>query len=125
MRIGLRRWQIGTVDLSWHDLLVFVKWLGPDSSYYRASNPKSWPWDANTEFLSAILYVLQWANFQRAGGQGDKPKMIRRPDSDRMARSKVSLEERRELQRREFERRAGRAARGNRKIKRLEKTHGR
>jgi len=126
MRIGLRRYHIGSEHLSWHDLRVFVQWLGNDSAYYRARNPKSWPWDANTEFLSAILYVLQWANFQRAGGQGDKPKAIQRPDSDRMATSKVTLEQRRKAHDDEIARRAQRAARRNgRTVKRLESQHGR
>lgn len=123
MRIGLRRWQIGSLDLSWHDLRVFLRWLGNDSAFYRARNPKSWPWDANTEFLSAILYVLQWANFQRGGGQGEKPRMIRRPDTDRVASSRYTLEERRKAQAAEFERRAAR--RGPRRVKRMESADGR
>ena len=110
---------------SWHDLKVFCRWLGPDSAYYRARNPQSWPWDANTEFLSAILYVLQWANFQRAGGQGEKPRMIKRPDSDRLASSKISLDERRRMQDAEIARRAEQAKRRRRSVKRMESGSGR
>jgi hypothetical protein len=126
MRIGLRRYHIGTPELSWHDLRVFIQWLGPDSAYYRARNPKSWPWDANTEFLSAILYVLQWSNFQRAGGQGEKPKMIRRPGSDKLAESKISLDERRKLHNEEIARRAQQQTRRTRRpVKRMESNSGR
>lgn len=31
------------------------------------------------DFLSAILVTGQWANWQRGGGRGDKPKPIKRP----------------------------------------------
>lgn len=47
---------------------------------WRSKHPKSWPWSIDTEFLSAILFTLQGANWQRSGGKGDKPKFIGRPN---------------------------------------------
>ncbi|MBF6333446.1 hypothetical protein [Nocardia transvalensis] len=51
----------------------------PDSALYRARYPRSWFWTADLDFLSMILYALQGANWQRSGGQGDKPTPIARP----------------------------------------------
>lgn len=46
---------------------------------FRAQNPKSWWWTAETDFLAAILHTLQLANWQRAG-RGPQPKPIKRPE---------------------------------------------
>lgn len=41
--------------------------------------PRSWWWTNDTELWSAILHVLQGANWQRGGGKGAKPKRMKRP----------------------------------------------
>jgi hypothetical protein len=100
----LHRRDIGTERLSWHELGVLTRHSGPDTSFYRHVNKKSWDWNANTEFLSAILYVLQWANWQRAGGEGEKPQLIKRPGATVM-RDTRPIEERRRAQQDELARR--------------------
>lgn len=46
---------------------------------FRSHHPKSWWWNAETDFLSAILFTVQTANWQRGGGKGGKPQLIKRP----------------------------------------------
>lgn len=76
----MHRRDIGTYRLSWREFRVLVEHLGTKSAYWRSKHPKSWPWGIDTEFLSAILFTLQGANWQRSGGKGDKPKFIKRPN---------------------------------------------
>lgn len=54
--------------------------LDHKTALWRSKHPRSWPWSIDTEFLSAILFTLQGANWQRSGGKGDKPKFIKRPN---------------------------------------------
>lgn len=99
---------------SWHDFRVFVEHLGTNSALFRARHPRSWQWDVNTEFLSAILHVLQGANWQRSGGRGKKPKHIRRPDdSAPVIDTKIPVSERKASHDGEIARR--RAARDKRR----------
>ena len=58
---------------------------------YRARFPKSHTWTPDTELMSAILYVLQWANWQRGGGKGDKPELVERPEDDQPSRVEIPL----------------------------------
>ncbi|KZM68478.1 hypothetical protein [Nocardia terpenica] len=81
MTRGFRLTDIGTPRLSWHEFGVLVAHLPPtpDSALFRARYPRSWYWTADIDFLSMILYTLQGANWQRGGGQGDKPTPVTRP----------------------------------------------
>ena len=103
--------------MSWREFKLFVKHLSTDSAYYRARNPRSWNWDTNTELMSAILYVLQWANWQRGGGEGEKPKPIQRPDDSptRMSADKREISERKQAMQDELTRRRTRRAGSNRR----------
>ncbi|WP_094359905.1 hypothetical protein [Mycobacterium marinum] len=77
-------------------------------------HPFSWWWTAEHDFLSRILYTLQGANWQRAGGRGAEPRMVERPDDKPMyVRSKADLLARRKAQNAELARR--RAAKEQRK----------
>lgn len=69
---------------TWADLRDFIKFLPPnaESAVFRSSYPKSYWWTADHDFLSAILNALQWSNWQRGGGKGDKPKPVKRPKED-------------------------------------------
>ena len=62
----------------------FIQHLPPtqESAVFREQHPKSWWWTAEIDFLSAILHTLQLANWQRAGGKGDRPKPVKRPKED-------------------------------------------
>ena len=57
--------------------------------------PKSWWWQPDMDFLAAILNALQWGNWQRGGGKGDKPKPVKRPrdPSKKIPKSGKELEQ--------------------------------
>ena len=59
----------------------FIAHLPPvaDCAFYRAQYPSSWWWTSEMDFLAALLVTGQWANWQRGGGKGDKPKPVKRP----------------------------------------------
>lgn len=63
-----------------------------DSALYRALYPKSWWWTPVFDFLAAILNALQWGNWQRGGGKGDKPKPIKRPKDSAVKPPKSAAE---------------------------------
>ena len=67
--------------LSWTDLRDFVAHLPPTSgsAFYRKTHPQSWWWTPEMDFLGAVLAAVQWGNWQRGGGKGDKPKQLKRP----------------------------------------------
>lgn len=79
-RTPFRLCDIGEA-FTWVDLRDFVANLPPtgDCAFYRAQYPKSWWWEPSFDFMAAILNSLQWANWQRGGGKGDKPRPIKRP----------------------------------------------
>jgi hypothetical protein len=67
--------------LSWNDLRDFIAHLPPTpgSAFYRKTHPQSWWWTPEIDFLGAVLTAVQWGNWQRGGGKGDKPKQLKRP----------------------------------------------
>jgi hypothetical protein len=79
-KAGVRLADIGE-QFTWLDLRDFVGNLppSPDSAVYRAQYPKSWWWTPEFDFLAATLNALQWANWQRGSGKGEKPKPVKRP----------------------------------------------
>jgi len=62
-----------------------------DSALHRKLYPKSWQWGTDTDFLAAILYVLQGANWQRVGGKGTRPKPVTRPVDTPVNKNKEPL----------------------------------
>lgn len=62
----------------------FIANLPPneESALYRSQYPKSWWWQPEFDFYSGMLNALQWANWQRGGGKGEKPKPVKRPKED-------------------------------------------
>jgi hypothetical protein len=77
---GYRLCDIGD-DFTWIDLRDFITHLPPSqqSALYRSQHPKSWWWTPEIDFLGAALNAIQWGNWQRGGGKGDKPKPVKRP----------------------------------------------
>ena len=67
--------------LSWFEFKNFLQWLPPtgESAYFRARHPNSWWWSADTDFLSAILCAVEGGNWQRGGGKGKQPSLVKRP----------------------------------------------
>jgi hypothetical protein len=79
-KIGLRVDDIGE-SFTWIDFRDFLVHLPPtgDSALYRDKHPQSWWWTPEHDFLAAVLTSLQWGNWQRGGGRGDKPQQVKRP----------------------------------------------
>ncbi|MFE7717485.1 hypothetical protein ACFU44_00360 [Nocardia rhizosphaerihabitans] len=73
--------DIGTERLSWSEFNTLVAWLPPlpSNALYRAMNPKSWYWTPEFDMYSLMIHALQGANWQRGGGQGDRPTFLERP----------------------------------------------
>ena len=67
--------------LSWNDLKDFVTHLPPTSAsaFYRHTYPQSWWWTPELDFLGAVVNAVQWGNWQRGGGKGDKPRRVTKP----------------------------------------------
>ena len=68
-------------NFTWCDLRDFINHLAPthDSAFYRVNHPQSWWWTPEIDFLGAVLTAIQWGNWQRGGGRGDKPRAVKRP----------------------------------------------
>lgn len=94
--------------LSWDEFRDFIAWMKPDgsSALFRAQHPNSWWWTPELDFMSALLYTGQVANWQRGGGKGSKPKPTKRPkdrpisarkhdpkDADELATRKQRMED--------------------------------
>jgi len=79
-KTGWRLSDIGD-DFTWCDLRDFITNLPPtaDSAFYRIQHPQSWWWTPEIDFLGAVLTAIQWGNWQRGGGKGDKPQPVKRP----------------------------------------------
>lgn len=79
-KAGLRVTDIGE-GFTWNDFRDFVTNLPPsgESALYRVQHPQSWWWTAELDFMGAVLTAIQWGNWQRAGGKGDKPRQPQRP----------------------------------------------
>lgn len=83
LSMGRRLDDLGTSALSWRDLWVIVRNLGPDSALSRAMFPDLSAWVAgrsSADLLAVIADLLAAGNWQRQGKKGAaKPKRIKRP----------------------------------------------
>jgi hypothetical protein len=68
-------------EFTWSDLRDFITNLPPsqDCALYRVQHPQSWWWTPEIDFLGAVMTAIQWGNWQRGGGKGDKPQPVKRP----------------------------------------------
>lgn len=46
-------------------------------------------WDVNSHLLARIAHILAGANWQRAGGKGQKPRPIKPPDAKQSRKSRA------------------------------------
>lgn len=78
---GLRlRWLCdGTDRLNWRDLYVLIRQAPRGSMIAKYVNKEHDAWTVETYLLAEITDAVRGANWQRGGGQGDKPTPIRRP----------------------------------------------
>lgn len=68
-----------TGKLTWRRFKVLYSRLPQNSQTSIAINGRAALWTDVEELLASICEVLAWANWQRGGGKGAKPKSIDRP----------------------------------------------
>jgi hypothetical protein len=110
-------WRLADLgdNFTWCDLRDFITNLPPSqqSALYRQQHPQSWWWTPQIDFLGAVLTAIQWGNWQRGGGKGDKPQPVKRPaDKPKTARdfmptSSAELKARKEAFKQSMERTHG------------------
>lgn len=68
-------------------VIAWINYLPSDSATGRALHgDEAIEWGLTEHLLAGTIDLLAWANYQRAGGQGSKPRPIKRPgvtDNDR------------------------------------------
>lgn len=71
---------LGTLALSWRDLLVIVNQLPRTSALARAMNPEAAQWGSVEHLLAAIFDSVEWGNWQRSNNpHAPRPKPTPRP----------------------------------------------
>lgn len=75
---GLRLADLCAGRLTWRRLGVLVRQLPLESATVRSVRGAE-PWGATEHLLATVAETLAWANWQRGGGKGPRPKHIRRP----------------------------------------------
>ena len=84
VEFDLRRyWGARLVDITWRELRVFLAHVPADSATARAVHGEAAAWGLAEHLLAAVVDVLQFANYQRAGGKGRKPRPVKRPGDGR------------------------------------------
>lgn len=76
--------DLGTFALPWSDLHALITWAPEDSPIMRAIHPEVSEWASRVKtnsILADAIDVAQWANYQRGGGKGSKPKPYPRAGS--------------------------------------------
>jgi len=73
--------DLGTPRLTWRRLRVLVERLPRSSALVRETEGSIVDWSTSDYLLARIATTLEWANWQRGGGKGDKPKPITPPKS--------------------------------------------
>ena len=81
---GWTRADIGR-RLRWSDFKDFLGWLPADSAWYRSQRPQSWWVTPQLQFMAAMLYALEGANWQRGGCKGTAPKPYKFPQDHKVA----------------------------------------
>lgn len=76
---GHRLHDVFTGDLTWMDLLAYVRQFPPDSATARAMDGDAAGWGASEHLLATVIDQLAAANWQRSGKKSGKPKPMKRP----------------------------------------------
>lgn len=121
-RLGYTLWDAGRTH-GWRDLKDFVEQLplNGDSALFRSCNPRSWWVTPEIKQIAAVQYVLELANWQRAGGKkvGAQPKPPKFPEDN--AVRQISSEELKEKRRSQREHLTRVRASGGRRRKSVER----
>lgn len=98
MQSGARLRWLGTDQLTWRDLRVFVSNLPTTSALYRSRFGEKSRWGESEHLLAAIYDLLNVANYQRIVASGKKgakkPRPIPRPganDREKFGRGAIPL----------------------------------
>lgn len=95
---GWTRHDIGR-RLSWSDFKDFLTWLPQDAAWFRVQKPNSWWITLEHQFMAAILYALEGANWQRGGCKGSAPKPYKFPQDHKVhIKDSAELAEKRKAQ---------------------------
>lgn len=70
---------------------MVIATAGRGSHLFAAMEPELSEWTPDTDLLSAVLWTLQQANWQRGGGRGERPKKPHRPQSRAASRAKTAI----------------------------------
>lgn len=77
---GLRLRWVGTDELSWADLLIFIRQSPRDSALYRAMNPDDHQWGLAELLIAEVADGVAVSNWLAGSGKRrDYPKPIPRP----------------------------------------------
>lgn len=83
IRMGLRLADLGTLALSWRDLLVIIRQAPPESAYVRSVRGEDSQWQLTQQLLASIKDSVEMGNWQRANAgrkaPTPRPKPIPRP----------------------------------------------
>lgn len=66
---------------------VLALYLPPGAAVWQEAGTDS-AWDTTDYLLAEVVDTLKWANYQRAGGKGQKPEPLPRPAQLREIREK-------------------------------------
>lgn len=80
----MRLRDLSTGDLTHRELISYIRYLPRDSAVGREIVGDAADWGLIEHRLADITDLLAGANWQRAGGKGNKPKPIRRPRPPRI-----------------------------------------
>lgn len=77
---GLTLESLGTLALTWYDLLVFVKYVQTEPNSALARELHGPTWSIEAQLMAIVADTVAVANWQRAGKKSaPKPKRIPRP----------------------------------------------
>lgn len=79
LTLGLDIRRIGHPDLDWRRLRAVVTFLPSTSAFARSVNGPAAAWTVGDYLLAQAVDALHAANWQRAGGKGQRPKPVPRP----------------------------------------------
>ncbi|GAA2618732.1 hypothetical protein SMC26_40290 [Actinomadura fulvescens] len=76
-------WSCALTDITWRQLRVFLEHVPLDSATARSVHGEAAVWGMPEQLLAAVVDVLNWANYQRGGGKGNRPRPVKRPGDGR------------------------------------------
>lgn len=72
--------MLGTEQLTWRDLRIFVMGAARESAYVRSVAGEAAAWGPVEHLLASLVDVMQLANWQRAGDRNARrPEALQRP----------------------------------------------